>query len=675
MKRTQLRISFSALPLLFFALVFQAHAAENWWPSVGPDGGDARSFASDPSHPGHLYLGTTNGWIYESKNGGSSWSRLARLDGEDDLVVDSMVVDESDPKTLIAGVWVLGQTGGGVYISHDSGESWAPSAGMKGQSVLALAQAPSNPKVLVAGALSGVYRSEDKGAHWSEISPPGSTEVHEVESIAIDPYDPHTIYAGTWHLPWKTTDGGAHWFSIHQGVIDDSDVFSIVIDPSRPSVVFASACSGIYRTDNGGTEFHKVQGIPSTARRTRVLMMDPKDRNIVYAGTTEGLYKTTDGGTNWTRTTGPDLIINDVYIDPANPKHVLLATDRSGVLASEDAGASFQASNTGFSQRQVVALLTGGSDGSTLYAGVVNDKTYGGVFISSDAGHTWKQQSDGLGGRDVFSLAQAQDGTLLAGTSDGIFRWDGSTWTPFGAIASQAPAEDHRHHARSSSRSVSKGKRHSVPHPVPAAPTTMIAGRINALSLSGDVWFAGTSSGVYRSTDHGATWQGPVLTATDYSLFASRGSTIFAGRRVGMMVSHDNGQSWQLTAFPRGLSTLQALIFTPDGTLWAGGREGVFYSTDQGATWQAKKNLPVVGVNGLAWDAAMNRVIVTSRETTVIFAVGSDDRSWKWWNTGWRVHTVRFLGGHFVAASLYNGVVIQPDHGSDGVPVAVSAAR
>ena len=146
---------------------------------------------------------------------------------------------------------------------------------------------------------------------------------------------PSTPAPGT--CPGRRPTAARNWSSIKKGLIDDSDVFSMIVDLSRPSVLFASACSGIYRTDDGGAEFRKVQGIPSTARRTRVLKMDPADRNTVYAGTTEGLYKTTDGGNNWTRLTAPDVIVNDVYVDPRNPKHLLLATDRGGVLASEDA--------------------------------------------------------------------------------------------------------------------------------------------------------------------------------------------------------------------------------------------------------------------------------------------------------------------------------------------------
>src|SRR6201994_1665120 len=393
----------SSVALLAFLLPNQpALSQATSWVPVGPDGGDARSFAADPSNAKHMYLGTTNSWIYQSEDGGANWHRLAKLAKTDDLLLDNIVVDASDPKTLLVGAWVVDHPDGGLFISHDSGKTWTAVEAMKGQSIRALTQAPSDPKTLIAGTLRGVYRSQDSGAQWAQITPQGSMDLHEVESIAIDPKDPQTIYAGTWHLPWKTTDGGANWHNIKNGLIDDSDVFSIIIDPTVPNVVYTSACSGIYRSDTAGELYHKIQGIPSTARRTRVLMLDPTNRNTVYAGTTEGLYKTLDGGTTWKRMTGPDVIVNDVFVDPKNDQHVLLATDRSGVLASEDAGATFQASNTGFSQRQVSSILVDAKTPQTIYASVVNDKIYGGVFVSKDAGATWSQQSNGLEGRDVF---------------------------------------------------------------------------------------------------------------------------------------------------------------------------------------------------------------------------------------------------------------------------------
>ena len=51
-----------------------------------------------------------------------------------------------------------------------------------------------------------------------------------------------------------------------------------------------------------------------------------------------------------------EVIVNDVYVDPKDSSRVLLATDRGGVLYSHDGGASFDASNNGFSARQVDAF-------------------------------------------------------------------------------------------------------------------------------------------------------------------------------------------------------------------------------------------------------------------------------------------------------------------------------
>src|SRR5271163_4822325 len=94
------------------------------WVPVGPDGGDGRSFAVDPSNDKHLYLGTTNSWIYESQDGGASWRRLAKLAKTDDLLLDNILVDQADSKTLLVGAWVVDHPDGGLFISHDSGKTW-----------------------------------------------------------------------------------------------------------------------------------------------------------------------------------------------------------------------------------------------------------------------------------------------------------------------------------------------------------------------------------------------------------------------------------------------------------------------------------------------------------------------------------------------------------------------
>ena len=467
-QRQMFRSRFARLPsllaLLLVGAALSASAAPPWIP-FGPFGGDARSFAVDPKDHQHLYLGTANGWIYESHNGGDRWERLAQIGKRDDLVLDHIVVDREDPKRLLVGVWVLGQVGGGLYLSTDGGHAWKPIPELDGQSVRALSAAPSDPKIVVAGTLDGVFRSADAGDHWKLISPEASTEIHEVESVAIDPADPGVIY-GTWHLPWKTGDSGEHWNNIKEGIIDDSDVFSIIVDPKDPTIVYASACSGIYKSENAGDLFHKIQGIPSTARRTRVLAQDPQQLNVVYAGTTEGLFRTEDAGKSWTRTTGPELIVNDVYIDPADSTHILLATDRGGVLASHDTGSTFTPANDGFAARQITGYIAD-PDNKTIYVSVVNDKQWGGVFLSDNGGLTWTQQSAGLEGRDVFSLGRAPDGRVLAGTNHGIFRLDdATTWTRADVAIPPAPGAAP---APAPKPTLAKSRPHTTTKPKPAS--------------------------------------------------------------------------------------------------------------------------------------------------------------------------------------------------------------
>jgi photosystem II stability/assembly factor-like uncharacterized protein len=621
-----------------------------------------------PGAPNHLYLGTTTSWIYESLDGGSSWRRLAKLDGDDDLVLDHIVIDSADTKTIYVAGWR--RSDGGLWISHDAGETWQECPDLHGQSIRSFLQSPSHPKILFAGTLTGVFRSEDSGATWSQISEKGSLEIHEVESLAVDPSDPETVYAGTWHLPWKTTDGGKTWKNIKQGIIDDSDVFSIILDPETPKTVYLSACSGIYKSDTAGARFRKIEGIPATARRTRVLKQDPADRKIVYAGTTEGLYKTTDAGKTFTRMTDADLIVNDVFIDPSDTNRVMLATDRGGVLISNDAAKTFTASNIGFSERKVVALLVDRNNPSKLYAGVLNDKNFGGVFTSEDQGKTWQQIAEGLEGRDVYSLSQTKEGTVYAGTGHGIFVLDppasadlaasnpgkALTWEPRNLIANTI-TKVATQTVRNTKVNVEKQVK---------APQIQFDSRVNALDVSGDIWLAASSLGLLTSRDQGASWQGgPVLGAGDFISVAVRDSIMVAARSSGVLISHDGGSSWWPMGLPTMITGIHRVMYDPTGTLWIGAREGVFFSNDDGKTWLWIGRLPFRDVDDVSYDSAQKRVIVSSRSSDEIFSIEPKSMTWKLWHTGYRTELIRVAGDKFIAASLDDGVLTGPEANVD----------
>jgi photosystem II stability/assembly factor-like uncharacterized protein len=628
------------------------------WAVLGPDGGDVRSLSYDPHNPDRIFLGSSTGSIFVSTDDGHHWARFARL-GSDDYVLDHIAIDPQDSNTMYVAAWsVENQQAGDLYRTRDGGKTWETLPGMTGKSVRAMSISASDSKVLVAGALDGVYRSNNGGNTWERISA-ANGEVKNVESIAVDPKDPNVVYAGTWHLAWKTADGGATWSHINKGMIDDSDVFSIIVDGSNPSVVFASACSGIYRSQNAGELFQKIQGIPFSARRTRVLKQDPSDPNIVYAGTTEGLWKTTDSGKTWRRVSDSEVVVNDVLVDPRNSRHVLLATDRSGVLASDDGARTFVASNHGYSHRYVTSIVVDNKDPNTYLVGVVNDREWGGVFASHDGGRQWSQENSGLGGRDIFALAQTPNGTLIAGTNRGLFLLEphSTTWRPSAAVVN----------VKTTLRTVRRGKK-KVAVSSKSFSRGVLDGRVNELEIEPNRWLAATSNGLYTSANDGKTWSGgPVLGKNEMISAQAKGELMVAATRMFVLVSIDGGATWQQTSPAAYISSIREVAITPDGQILAASREGAFRSADNGVTWQHLINgIPDKNISSISYDPSTGRLLATSLSTGVIFESRDSGRSWQRGpDAGYPLRRLSVVHGRLLAATPFDGVIAQPENESE----------
>jgi photosystem II stability/assembly factor-like uncharacterized protein len=652
-KRSVFRTS---LLLLAVSLLSTALLASGPWQVLGPDGGDARSLAYDAHNPDHILLGTSTGQMFTSSDGGRTWSRLARLGG-DDYVLDHISVDPQDANRIYVSAWsAANQQTGEIFRTLDGGATWATLPVMHGKSIRAMAMYKADPKVLVAGALDGVYRTTDGGDTWQRLSPNNSAEIKNIESIAVDPKDPNTVYAGTWHLAWKTSDGGANWQHINKGMIDDSDVFSVIVDHDNPSIVFASACSGIYKSETAGNLFAKIQGIPFSARRTRVLKQDPTNENIVYAGTTEGLWKTVDLGKVWKRVSSPDVVVNDVMIDPRDSNRVLLATDRSGVMASTDGASKWSTSNKGYAHRYVSAILADNKDASTLYVGVVNDREYGGVFYSKDAGKNWLQKAAGLGGKDVFALKQASTGQLVAGTNHGMYSLErnGSEWHPMNVVVVETTVTTPRKGARKAVTTTSLKK-------------SQLESRVNDLELGSGRWLAATTTGIYSSADQGKTWKGgQVLGQLDFVTVRAEGATVIAATHSSVLVSNDGGSTWKMAGLPSYVVSIRGAAIVSGSQIMIASREGAFRSADGGATWEhAVNGLPAKDITSVSFDSTHQRLLATSDATGVIFESSDGGRSWQRGpDSGFPLRRVSVIGGRFVGATPFDGVILQPENES-----------
>jgi ligand-binding sensor domain-containing protein len=286
---------------------------------------------------------------------------------------------------------------------------------------------------------------------------------------------------------------------------------------------------------------------------------------------------------------------------------------------------------------------------------MVNDKAWGGAFVSNNGGLAWTQKSAGLEAHDVLSLGQASDGTILAGTRHGIYRLNGELWSKVDKVSLELPVTE----APPVAKPVTVRKKGAAARKVApkAAPAKKKPAR------DGQQVFAATADGILSSQDGGQSWtlsadpQGHVW----YTIASSKG-TVLATSLSKASLTTDGGHTWAAVNPPSELTQISAVAVDGFGGLWIGGREGVYLSEDKGASWQVVKNLFVRDVNSLFYDEKGERVLITANSSTKIaFAAHLPDKKVTYWNTGWDLRLMRPVGDHMVAATLFDGVVIQPE--------------
>jgi len=671
---------------------------------TGPFGGDVTAMAVDPRSADRIWIGASDGQIFRSADGGKVWKRIRPGVKAPGSAVTVLLLDSEKSGVIYAGMKPLldlaeETNGGGVFVSEDDGQSWSQFEGVRGRSVRAMSQSTKDPKAMAVAARDGVYYTIDRGKTWKRITPANDPELKGFHSVAIDPRDANIIYVGTHHLPWKTTDAGKTWkraASKERGMIDDSDIFAIHIDESNPDTVLMSACSGIYRSRDASETWSKLQGIPYTSRRTHVIYQHPTRPQVIFAGTTEGLWVSTDGGKpdSWRRMTSARTVINAVAVHPDRPDRVFLGVDDVGILVSVDGGESYEASNAGFINRQVRAVVADKAERGRVYAGVIFDRTNGGLFISEDGGGAWRQSTNGMGARDVYSIYQSDSNpaTIYAGTNTGLFRSDdrGRNWAQVKKTQAKAGAKSRKPSKLERDTLVdlqnqvfailpftpivsAPGSGKGDSQPAPAQSTTsswMVASTWNGLFITEDekkgwreIKFAkapNRTGGNTASQINGAT----IVTTPKLP------GAIFVGTEEGLFVTRDNGVSFRQLALPEAARRVRVVVCDPRApeTIYVGSATGFFRSTDGGSSWESRGGgMPQGGNIGAIVVGAANpdELYVSDESRGVLYH--SKDRGTNWEKVDisqapslklWSLASDPFDGNRVYAGSFSGGVYV-----------------
>jgi photosystem II stability/assembly factor-like uncharacterized protein len=361
-------------------------SANGSWTFVGPSSttygntwakyqglGRGDRIAFHPTNASIIYVGTPNGGLWRSSDGGSTWTPLSNFIPS--LGVSGIVVSHAYPNTIYvltgdgdamisnAFVYEAGyvQLSAGVLVSYDAGVTWQQTGPLSSGDYVGyrLIQHPTDANILIAATSDGIYRTTNGGDTWVQEA---TGKFYDVE---FKPGTPSTVYASGVGLFRYSTNTGDTWNSdatFNYALC--SKRVEIAVTPDVPNKVYLFAAPkgggnnfcGFFVSTNSGTSFARLTNVPNIlgtetgsgdqSEYDMGVTVKPTDDQIVITG---GLivYKSTNGGTSFTNATfynesGTPYIHPDIHYVAYNPlNNYLYAASDGGFHRSTDDGATW----------------------------------------------------------------------------------------------------------------------------------------------------------------------------------------------------------------------------------------------------------------------------------------------------------------------------------------------